>query len=311
MRVFVAGATGAIGGPLVRDLVSQDHTVFALTRSGDRAAELAGTGAEPVVCDVFDRERLVDAVRRSRPEAIINELTDLPARLNPRRLKRIYTRNDALRREGTANLLAAARECGALRLVVQSAAYWYAPGGAAVKTEADPLYADAPDPIGEAVRTMREVEQSVLLDPAISGVVLRYGQFYGPGTWYAREGDIGRRVRKRIYPMIGDGSASISFIHVGDAARATVAALRCKPGVYNVVDDDPAPATEWMPEYARALGAKPPMRVPVGVAKLAAGRPLVTWSTSTRGASNAKAKSELDWKPVHASWRTGFCEALG
>lgn len=311
MRVFVAGATGAIGGPLVRELVSQDHTVFALTRSADRAGDLAGAGAEPVVCDVFDRERLIEAVSRSRPEAIINELTDLPASLNPRRLKRIYARNDSVRREGTANLLAAARECGAERVVVQSAAYWYAPGGEDVKTEADPLYTEAPDPIGAAVRTMQEVEQSVLLNPAIAVVVLRYGQFYGPGTWYAREGDIGRRVRKRMYPMIGDGSASISFIHVDDAARATVAALTCKPGVYNVVDDDPAPATEWMPEYARALGAKPPIRVPVGVAKLAAGKPLVAWTTTTRGADNAKAKSELDWKPVYGSWRTGFLEALG
>lgn len=311
MNVFVAGGTGAIGGPLIRELLGDGHDVFALTRSADRARELERASARAVVCDVFDRDRIIREVGRVRPQAVINQLTNLPASLNPRRLKSIYSANDRVRREGTANLLAAARLCGAERIVVQSAGYWYAPEGNEVKTEDDPLYTDAPDPIGQAVRTMLEAEKSVLAEPAIGATVLRYGQFYGPRTWYAREGDIGRRVRKGMYPMIGDGSAALSFIHVDDAAQATVAALTAKPGVYNVVDDDPAPPAEWMPVYAQALGARPPRRVPVGLAELLAGKPLVTWSVSTRGASNGKAKAELGWKPVYASWRRGFFEALG
>lgn len=178
-------------------------------------------------------------------------------------------------------------------------------------TEDDPLDTVAPDPIGEAVRTLQGVEQAVLGDPAIDGVVLRYGQFYGPGTWYAADGDIGRRVRKRMYPMIGDGTAVLSYVHVEDAARATAAALTAPPGIYNVVDDEPAAARDWMPVYAEALGAKPPRRVPVALAKLLAGRPLVTWVTSTSGADNRKAKATLDWAPTYPTWRTGFFQALG
>lgn len=311
MKVFIAGATGVIGGPLIREFLAAGHQVWGLTRSADRSAAITAMGAKPVVCDVFDAERLIRELTCAQPDVIVNQLTDLPDSLNPRKLKAIYERNDRLRRQGTANLLDAAHRASVARIVAQSAAYWYAPGGPDVKTEDDPLYTDAPGPIGEAVRTMKAVEESLLGDARVDGVVLRYGQFYGPGTWYAADGDIGRRVRKGMYPMIGDGTAALSFIHLDDAARATVAALTAPPGLYNIVDDEPAPATEWMPVYAEALGARPPRKAPVWLAKLLAGKPLVAWSTTTRGADNTRAKSAMEWKPRHSSWRTGFLEALG
>ncbi len=306
MKVFVAGATGAIGRPLTRALLEHGHDVSGLTRSQERAAGLSALGARPVVCDVLDSNRLADELTRLKPEAIVNELTDLPPSLSPKKLTAIYAANDRVRRDGTANLLRAAHRCGASRMVVQSAAYWYAPEGARVKTEEDPLFVDAPEPIGTAVRTMREVEECVLADGRVEAVVLRYGQFYGPGTWYAPDGDIGRRFSRNLYPMIGDGSASLSFIHVDDAARATVAALGAPPGVYNIVDEEPAAATDWMPVLAEAVGARPPRRVPVALARLLAGKALVSWSVATRGADNSRAKAAMGWEPRYGSWRTGF-----
>jgi nucleoside-diphosphate-sugar epimerase len=181
-----------------------------------------------------------------------------------------------------------------------------------VKTEEAALYLDAPAPIGPAVETIKEVEDALLSADGLQGVVLRYGMFYGPGTWYAKDGDVGRQVRKRRYPMIGKGEGTYSFIHVDDAATATVAALKgARPGVYNVVDDDPATAAEWMPVYAEALGAKRPPRVPAFVARLIAGGALVEWMLGLRGASNEKIKGELGWRPRRESWRQGFFEHLG
>jgi nucleoside-diphosphate-sugar epimerase len=310
MKVLVAGATGAIGAQLVPQLLEQGHEVAALTRSRERAGALAAAGAEPVVCDVFDREALVDEVRRRRPEVVVNELTDLPDRLDPRRLDAIYAPNNRVRREGTANLLAAARAGDAGRVITQSAAFWYAPGDG-LRTEEDPLDIHAPEPIGQAVRTIRGVEDAVLQEPGLTGIVLRYGQFYGPGTWFAWDGDVGRRMRARRYPVVGDGAAVSSFVHVSDAARATVAALTAPAGVYNVVDDEPAEARVWMPVYAEALGAPPPRRVPRRLAALLAGSGFIAWVTSTPGADNRKAKSALGWTPRYPSWRQGFAEALG
>jgi nucleoside-diphosphate-sugar epimerase len=312
MRVFVAGATGAIGRRLVPRLVEAGHQVSAITRSKEKLGMLYDLGAEAVVCDVFDAGRLGSVVARAEPEVVINQLTDLPQSLNPRKLKVYYAANNRVRREGTRNLLDAARGAGVRRFIVQGAAYWYAPTGGAVKTEEAPLYLDAPPPIGPAVETMRAVEDAVLSADGIEGVLLRYGMFYGPGTWYAKDGDVGRQVRKRRYPMIGHGEGTYSFIHIDDAASATVAALElARPGVYNVVDDDPASAAEWMPLYVEALGAKRPPRVPAFVARLIAGEALVTWMLGLRGASNGKIKEELGWSPHYKSWRQGFFEALG
>ncbi len=312
MKVFLAGATGAIGRRLVPQLVEAGHEVIAMTRSKEKLGKLYELGAEPVLCDVFDAGLLGPVVARAEPDAVINELTDLPQSLNPRKLKEYYAANNRVRREGIANLLSAARGAGVRSFLVQGAAYWYAPTGGAVKTEEAPLYLDAPAPIGPAVQTIKEVEDAVLSADGIEGVVLRYGMFYGPGTWYAKDGDVGRQVRKRRYPMIGHGEGTFSFIHIDDAAAATVAALeRARPGVYNVVDDEPATAAEWMPLYAEALGAKRPPRVPAFLARMIAGDALVTWMLGLRGASNEKIKEELGWRPRYKSWRQGFFENPG
>ena len=309
MKVFLAGATGAIGRRLVPQLVEAGHQVTAMTRTKEKLGELYELGAEPVLCDVFDAGRLGSAIARAEPEAVINQLTDLPQTLNPRKLAEYYAANNRVRREGTANLLDAARGAGIGRFLVQGSAYWYAQAGGPVKTEEAPLYLDAPAPIGPAVKTIKEVEDTVLSADSIEGVVLRYGTFYGPGTWYAKDGDIGRQVSKRRFPVIGGGEGTYSFIHVDDAASATVAALEsARPGVYNVVDDDPATAAEWMPVYAEALGAKRPPRVPAFLARVIAGHALVTWMLELRGASNEKIKGELGWHPRYESWRRGFFE---
>src|SRR3712207_654055 len=204
MRIFVAGATGAIGKRLVPQLVEAGHQVTAITRSKERLGMLYELGAEAVLCDVFDAGRLGSVVAQAEPEAVINELTDLPQSPNPRKLKEYYAANNRVRREGMRNLLDAALGAGVRRFIVQGAAYWYAPTGGAVKSEEAPLYLDAPAPIGPAVGTIKEVEEAVLSADGLEGVVLRYGMFYGPGTWYAKDGDVGRQVRKRRYPMIGD-----------------------------------------------------------------------------------------------------------
>ena len=312
MKVFLAGASGAIGRRLVPQLIEAGHQVTAITRSKEKLSELYDLGAEPVLCDVFDAGRLGSVVAQAEPDAVINQLTDLPQSLNPRKLGEYYAANNRVRREGTRNLLDAARGAGVRRFLVQGAAYWYAQTGGPVKTEEAPLYLEAPAPIGPAVETIKEVEDAVLSADGIEGIVLRYGMFYGPGTWYAKDGDIGRQVRKRRYPMIGHGEGTYSFIHVDDAASATVAALeRARPGVYNVVDDDPATAAEWMLVYAEVLGAKRPPRVPAFVARLIAGDAIVKWSLGLRGASNERIKRELGWHPRYESWRRGFFEDLG
>ena len=309
MRVFLAGATGAIGRRLVPRLVEAGHEVTAMTRSKSKLGALRALGAEAVLCDVFDAGQLGTVVARAEPDAVINELTDLPQSLNPRKLKEYYAANNHVRREGTTNLLSAARGAGARRFLVQGAAYWYAPSGGPVKVEEAPLYLDAPSPIGPAVRTIKFVEDAVLSADGMEGIVLRYGFFYGPGTWYAKDGDVGRQVRRRRYPMIGHGEGTYSFIHVDDAAAATVAAIeRARPGIYNVVDDEPAEAAEWLPVFAEALGAKRPPRVPAFVARMLAGKALVEWSLGLRGASNAKIKHETGWHPRYESWRRGFFE---
>jgi nucleoside-diphosphate-sugar epimerase len=312
MKVVLAGASGAIGRRLVPQLIEAGHQVAAITRSKEKLSELYDLGAEPVLCDVFDAGRLGSVVAQAEPDTVINQLTDLPQSLNPRKLGEYYAANNRVRREGTRNLLDAARGAGVRRFLVQGAAYWYAQTGGPVKTEEAPLYLEAPAPIGPAVETIKEVEDAVLSAAGIEGIVLRYGMFYGPGTWYAKDGDIGRQVRKRRYPMIGHGEGTYSFIHVDDAASATVAALeRARPGVYNVVDDDPATAAEWMLVYAEVLGAKRPPRVPAFVARLIAGDAIVKWSLGLRGASNERIKRELGWHPRYESWRRGFFEDLG
>ena len=312
MRVFFAGASGAIGGTLLPMLRREGHEVVALTRTPDKAAALRATGAEPVVCDALDAEALRNTVAKAEPEAVIHHLTDLPQRMTPGAIEEGLAATDRVRTAGTANLLAAARDAGAKRIVAQSIAFAYAPGGAGLKDESDPLFLDAPAPFSDSVAAVAELERSVTNAEGIEGVALRFGFWYGPGTAYAEEGHWANEARRRRLPVVGRGAAVWSFVHVDDVASATIAALeQGEPGIYNVVDDDPAAAREWTPAYAEAVGAKPPLRMPKLVARLAAGRYAAYLATGLRGASNEKAKRQLGWTPRWPSWRRGFREALG
>jgi nucleoside-diphosphate-sugar epimerase len=310
MRVFVAGASGAIGRPLVPKLIEAGHEVTGMTRSEQSAERLRAAGASAVVADVFDEQQVRAAMTAASPEVVIHQLTALPDRLDFRDPS-IYEPTNRLRGEGTRILIDAARSAGARRFVAQSIAFAYAPQGSDVKTEDDPLMESAPGAFGEGVRTVEAMERAIVGAEGLAGLVLRYGFFYGPGTYYARDGSAAEDVRKRRQPIVGTGSAIFSFIHVEDAADATVAAVeRGAPGIYNVVDDEPAPLREWLPVYAQALEAKKPWRVPVWLARLVAGRGVTLFATGLRGASNEKAKRELGWQPRHPSWRQGFAESL-
>jgi len=309
MRVFLAGATGVIGRSLIPKLTAGGHEVTGMTRRADRAEQLRALGAEPVVCDALDRDALLAAVRAAAPQAVIHELTDLPARLEPRRYRTQLAGTNRLRRDGTANLVAAAREAGAKRLVAQSIAFAYAPVGDWVKDEEAPLALDSPPPMGVVIAAVASLERQVL---DVGGIVLRYGFFYGPGTQFARDGFYAELARKRQFPIVGSGEGRWSFIHVDDAAAATVAALEHgSSGIYNIVDDEPARARDWIPVYARAVGAKRPFRVPKLIGLLAGGPAAVAGMTTQRAASNAKAKRELGWAPQHRSWRDGFGTSAG
>jgi nucleoside-diphosphate-sugar epimerase len=314
MRVFLAGATGAIGRALVPQLRDAGHEVVGMTRSEERGEELRRQGAEPVVCDAFDADGVMRAVEAARPDAVVNQLTDIPKALNPRKSSEQFEMNDRLRTEGSRNLMRAADAAGVRRAVAQSIAFAYAPGQT-LRTEDDDLFDGGPDHWGRTIAALRTLEQATLGSESIEGIegiVLRYGYFYGPGTSYASDGSTAEMVRKRGFPVVGGGAGVYSFIHVDDAAAATVAALdRGAPGIYNVVDDDPAPVSEWLPEYAAALGAPTPRRVPRLAARIAAGKLAVYMMTGLQGATNAKAKRELGWQPRWPTWRQGFREALG
>jgi nucleoside-diphosphate-sugar epimerase len=311
MRVFVAGASGAIGRPLVRQLVDAGHEVTGTTRREERGDEIRAAGANAVVCDVFDAERLSRAVSEAAPEVVVNELTSLPRRYDPRRAS-FYEETNRVRGEGGRNLLEAAREAGARRFITQSISFLYAPEGDWVKSEDARPWDDAPGHFGPSIEVLLDQEREVVESSDLVGLVLRYGQFYGPGTYFAADGHLGREVSRRRFPIIGPGTGTFSFIHVEDAAGATVAAVERGPsGIYNVTDDEPAPVSEWLPVYAKSLGAKPPRRVPVWLASLVAGRSVANSAVSFRGASNAKARRELGWSPRYPSWRQGFSEAHG
>jgi nucleoside-diphosphate-sugar epimerase len=310
VRVFVAGASGAIGRPLVAKLIAAGHEVTGMTRSESKAQDVRRSGARAAVVDVFDLDALRAAVEEARPEVIVHELTALPDRLDFRQ-KDVYAPTNRLRTEGTRNLLDAASAAGARRFISQSIAFAYRNEGSRVKSEADPLLDDAPDAFGSGVKALRQMEAMVLGADGLDGLVLRYGFFYGPGTHYGDDGAMVADVRRRRLPIVGRGTGVFSFIHVDDAADATVSAVeRGAAGVYNVTDDEPAAMSDWVPVLAEAAGAKRPMRVPVWLAKLVGGRQAATFASVLRGASNEKAKRELGWQPAHPSWRNGFAESL-
>jgi len=310
VRVFVAGATGAIGRPLVRKLIAAGHEVTGMTRSDASAERLRAAGAASAVVDVFDADALRAAVSAASPEVVVHQLTALPDRIDFRK-QDTYAATNRVRTEGTRNLIAAARAAGARRFVCQSIAFAYRLDGGGLKTEDDPLLSEAPGAFGSGVDALRQMERLVLESEGLAGLVLRYGFFYGPGTYYAEDGTSTQDVRRRRLPIVGRGTGVFSFIHVDDAADATVAAVeRGAPGVYNIADDEPAPMSEWVPVFARAARAKPPRRVPVWLARFAAGKNLSAFAVALRGVSNEKAKRELGWEPAHRSWRHGFAESL-
>jgi 2-alkyl-3-oxoalkanoate reductase len=309
MRVFVAGASGAIGRPLVRQLLAAGHEVTGMTRREKNAESIRAAGAKAVVCDAFEANALEVAVREAAPEAVIHELTSLPPRLDYKAKQDPLGPTNRLRIEGTRNLLAAAQAAGTRRLIAASVAFFYVPEGDWVKGEDAPAFAETPGPFGTAGRALADLERQVNGAERMEGLVLRYGWFYGPGTYYDRNGSQTEDFHKRRMPIVGKGTGTFSFIHVEDAASATVAALeRGAPGVYNVVDDEPAPMSEWVPVFAEAVGARKPLRAPVWFARLLAGSAVVGAATDQRGASNAKAKRDLGWQPRYASWRRGFAD---
>ncbi|HET9985876.1 MAG TPA: NAD(P)-dependent oxidoreductase [Longimicrobiales bacterium] len=310
MRVFVAGATGALGRRLVPMLVAGGHEVTGMTRTPSRSALLRELGARPVVADALDPEAVGRAVAESEPEVIVHQLTAIPANLNMRHFDRDFALTNRLRTEGTDNLLSAGRAVGVRRFVAQSYAAWSsARTGSRLRTEEDPLDPDPPKPFRGTVEAIRYLEAAVLGATWTEGIVLRYGGFYGPGTSMSLRppSAMVEMIRKRQFPIVGDGTGVWSFIHIDDAAAATVAAIeRGRPGIYNIVDDEPAPASEWLPALAKAAGGKPPLHVPRWLGRLLAGEAAVAVLTEVRGASNAKARRELDWRPRFPSWRQGF-----
>lgn len=311
MKVFVAGATGVLGVPLVRALVAAGHEVTGTSRTASRAAGVDAAGGRGVVCDALDRDAVFAAVREAQPEVVVHQLTALPQKFNEL-LRKGSDLTNRLRRDGTRHLVDAAVDVGARRVIAESIAFLYAPAGPPVVTEDAPVATPGPGPYGELMRALAEEERIVLEAPGIEGVVLRYGALYGPGTFYATDGDLTAQVRKRRLPIVGSGAGLTSFVHVDDAATATVRALDAgSPGVYNIVDDAPAPYRELLPELASLLGAKPPRRVPTWLARLIAGAAAVGATTEGRGASNAKAKAELGWTLKYPSWRDGFRAEFG
>ena len=307
MRIIVAGASGAIGRQLVPMLAEEGHTVVGLTRSQSKSSIIEAAGAEAIVADVLDAQAVKAAMRASEPEVVVHELTAIPPVVNPRRFAEEFAPTNRLRREGTRNLVAAAAAAGSRRIVAQSIAQAYAPIGGWIKAELDPLYGDAPAVFRDTFQAVIDLEATVLGASGLEALVLRYGNFYGPGTAYGRDGSNADLVRQQMFPLAGEGSAHWSFIHVRDAARATVMAVsRGEPSVYNIVDDEPAAVADWLPVYAAALGAAEPPRTPP---------PRSAYGTYgmllARGASNAKAKRLLGWAPRYATWREGFPDDLG
>jgi nucleoside-diphosphate-sugar epimerase len=303
MRVFVVGASGAIGTRLVPRLIDRGHDVVGTSRSPEKTEHVRSLGAEPVVLDLLDPRAVLEAVREAKPDAIVHEATALADARFSRKFDRTFEQTNRLRTEGIDALLAAARETGVRRFVAQSfASYRYAREGGPVKTEDDPLDSAPLESMREGFGAMRYLDETV---SEAGGIALRYGAFYG-----ADNDGLVEPVRKRRLPIVGDGSGITSFIHLDDAAAGTVLALeRGETGIYNIVDDDPAPVREWLPVLAEALGAKPPRRLPRWLARLLGGEFAVMMGTAARGASNAKAKRDLGWELRYPSWRQGFMAA--
>src|SRR5215471_8960958 len=301
MRILIAGASGAIGRPLVRRLREKRHEVFALTRSRDSAPALKDIGAEPIIADAQNAAAVKAALGRIRPDAVINELTSLPRHYTPAEMKAAAQRDRKVRVEGSINLLAALGDAGVRRYLLQSSGFWYAPG-VGLADESVPFISSASPRVEASAGTYLELEARASATPGIEFVALRYGFFYGPRTWYTREGDMGDQVRQQKVPIIGEGQGVYSFVHIDDAAGATTAALECPPGAYNIVDGNPSPQHVWLTAFARAAGAAAPPRVSEEEALRASGPDAVYYATRLRGASHEKARRELEFRPRPLEW---------
>jgi len=313
MRIFIAGATGVIGKRLVPLLRANGHEVVGTTRSPGKVKDLRALGAEPRLLDVLDAVAVGKAVSEARPDVVVHQATALSDLGNLRNLDEAFADTNRLRTEGTDNLLAAAQAAGAEKFVAQSFAGWpYAKEGSLVKDEEAPLDPSPPANAEQSMAAIRHLEKAVAGAEALAGIVLRYGGFYGPGTSLFEGGEHVAAIRRRAFPLVGSSAGMWSFVHIDDAAAATLAAIeRGGRGIYNVVDDEPAPASEWLPYLAERLGAKQPRHVPEWLGRLVAGEQVVSMMTEARGASNAKAKRELGWTLVHPTWREGFANGLG
>jgi len=314
MKIFVAGATGALGKQLIPRLVERGHAVTGLTRSASKRDQIEAQGARAAVADALDPEAVAQAVAQAEPEAIVHQLTALSGSLDLRKLESAFEPTNRLRSEGTDHLLSAGRAVGVARFVAQSYAGWpYARTGGPVKSEEDPLDPNPAPSFASTLAAIRHLEEAVLGAQWTRGIVLRYGGFYGPATSLsAPDGEHVEAIRKRQFPIVGDGAGVWSFVHVADAAAATVEAIEHgERGIYNIVDDEPASTSEWLPAAAEIFGAKPPRRLPRWLGRLLAGEAATVLMTESRGASNAKAKRELGWQPRFPSWRQGFAQGLG
>jgi nucleoside-diphosphate-sugar epimerase len=306
MKIFVAGATGAVGKRLVPMLVENGHEVTGMTRSRPEVVEELGGTA--VVADGLDRAAVAKAIADAKPDVVVHELTAIPATPEMRHVDRVFAQTNRLRTEGTDNLLVGALAAGARRFVAQSFAGWpYARQGGPIKSEDDPLDSDPPKPTRQTLAAVKHLERVVTTAEGIEGIVLRYAGFYGPGTSLTPGAGHYELIRKRRFPIVGDGGGMWSMVHIDDVAGATLAAIeRGRPGIYNIADDSPEPIHEWLPAVAAAIGAKPPFRVPRWLGRIAAGEVPTIMMTEMRGVSNAKAKRELGWSPRYPSWREGF-----
>ncbi|HEV7495214.1 NAD(P)-dependent oxidoreductase [Baekduia sp.] len=313
MRIFLAGATGAVGQRLVPALLEDGHEVVAMTRTAAKADGLRAVGALPVVADALDREAVMGAVLGAEPEVIIHQMTALTGATDMKHFDRVFATTNRLRTEGTRHLLDAARAAGTRRLIAQSFTGWpFAREGGPVKDEKAPLDSDPPRAQRETLAAIRELEALVGDADGVEGVVLRYGGFYGPGTSLGADGEVTELVRRRRLPVVGSGDGRWSFTHIDDAAGGVLATLAPggPTGVFAIVDDEPARTADWLPALASALGAPAPRRVPAWLGRLAAGDAAVTMMTASRGASNERARSVLGWTPRWPTWREGFREGL-
>jgi nucleoside-diphosphate-sugar epimerase len=302
MRVFIAGGTGAIGRPLIAELLARGHEVVALTRSAERAQDLVAQGVELAIADVFDSQAVESAVRRTRPEVVIEQLTSLPKTYTRESMRAAAVVNQRIRLEGGANLLAAAQAAGVRRYLRQSVAFFAAPGSG-LATEDSPLAFDASPAVAADARVLAEIEQRLLASNDLEGIVLRYGFFYGPGTWFTPGGDVAQQVQRQQFPMIENGGGVWSWLHVEDAALATVAAAeRGKQGIYLIADDRPLPVREWLPAFANWLDAPPPPRISAETALTVSDADAIYYGTQLRGVSNAKARLELAFRPRPLEW---------